>query len=288
MSRESHPAADIFPLMADAELEALTADIAASGLRQPIALDADGRVVDGRNRLAACEAAGVEPRFETIDGDPLAYSISANVQRRNLTAGQKAIAAAESRKIAGSTVPAAAEQFGVGTRYVEQATALLDRAPDAAAEVKAGRASLTPTYEALREAEEARDRDANVATAREEEAQRLRAALAEPLALDLDLLPAPTEEAIRAVAVPLRGVEHPVQEADERPATDAMRRWIDYLRRCAAIAREAGDLPPFPEDEPDIDLLRIQTADAARLLADAAAKIVSAAPSAASGLRRVQ
>lgn len=93
------------------------------------------------------------------------------MQRRNLTAGQKAIAAAEALQRFGGSAVEVAAQFGVSDTYVGQAKALLESAPDAAAAVKAGTAALTPTYEALREAEEARDRDANVATAREEEAQ---------------------------------------------------------------------------------------------------------------------
>jgi hypothetical protein len=53
--------------------------------------------LDGRNRLPACEAAGVEPRFEDFEGDDagaLALVISLNVQRRDMTAGQRAIVAA--------------------------------------------------------------------------------------------------------------------------------------------------------------------------------------------------
>jgi hypothetical protein len=49
------------------------------------------------NRLLACEKAGVEPRYETFDGDDagaLALVISLNVQRRELTPGQRAIVAA--------------------------------------------------------------------------------------------------------------------------------------------------------------------------------------------------
>jgi ParB-like nuclease domain len=46
----------------------LRRDIKARGLLQPIVLDAEGRVLDGRNRLAACEKAGIEPMFETYAG----------------------------------------------------------------------------------------------------------------------------------------------------------------------------------------------------------------------------
>jgi len=58
-------------MLADDELDELAADIKARGLLQPIVLDAEGRVLDGRNRLAACKKAGVKPDFITYaDGDP--------------------------------------------------------------------------------------------------------------------------------------------------------------------------------------------------------------------------
>jgi hypothetical protein len=78
-----HPVAALFPMLADDELEELAADIKERGLLQPIVLDADGRVLDGRNRLAACEIAGVEPRFITYEGnDPYGDGFSLNRRRR--------------------------------------------------------------------------------------------------------------------------------------------------------------------------------------------------------------
>src|SRR5271155_5626926 len=91
-----HPAADIFPIMSDEELKDLAADIEANGLIHPVIVDADDQVIDGRNRLAACKLAGVKPTFEKLNGqDPLAYIVSANLARRNLTKGQQAMAYAK-------------------------------------------------------------------------------------------------------------------------------------------------------------------------------------------------
>lgn len=59
-------------------------------LRRPL----DGLLIDGRNRLKACQMAGVEPRLETYDGDVEALVVSANVNRRHLSAGQRAMAVA--------------------------------------------------------------------------------------------------------------------------------------------------------------------------------------------------
>ncbi len=83
-----HPVADLFPMLAEDELAELAADIKQRGLLQPIVLDVEGRVLDGRNRLAACESAGIEPTFETYEGDdPDGYAFAVNVNRRHLRAG---------------------------------------------------------------------------------------------------------------------------------------------------------------------------------------------------------
>jgi ParB-like chromosome segregation protein Spo0J len=66
-----HPAADVFPMMSDEELDALGADIKANGLKHPIICQrvpyADDEaelpdeliLLDGRNRLEAIERAGL-------------------------------------------------------------------------------------------------------------------------------------------------------------------------------------------------------------------------------------
>ncbi|MEX2307292.1 MAG: ParB N-terminal domain-containing protein [Pirellulales bacterium] len=93
-----HPAARLFPLFARNELHTLATDIRTHGLREPIVLY-QGHVLDGRNRLQACEMAGVEPTFVTIDEDeqfdPVAYVLSANLHRRHLNESQRAMVAAK-------------------------------------------------------------------------------------------------------------------------------------------------------------------------------------------------
>jgi ParB-like chromosome segregation protein Spo0J len=86
-----HPLADMFPPMEGKEFDALVADIKANGLNEPIAIYED-MILDGRNRYRACIAAGVKPEFEDLIciADPVAYVISANIHRRNLTPEQKA------------------------------------------------------------------------------------------------------------------------------------------------------------------------------------------------------
>lgn len=161
-SGEIHPAAELFPLMSEEELDALAADIKANGLRQKLTLDSDGRLLDGRNRLRACERAQVIPEFEILNGeDPLAFVVSLNVKRRNLRPSQRALAAAEAWPLyeigrggprqKGQSAPSAqrtreqlARLFDVGAKAIQQARAL---EADLAAEVKAGSRSLGDAYE---------------------------------------------------------------------------------------------------------------------------------------------
>jgi hypothetical protein len=63
----AHPAAELFPLLGYAELADLAADIRANGLRLPI-VTYRGQILDGRNRLRACELAGIVPRFADSTG----------------------------------------------------------------------------------------------------------------------------------------------------------------------------------------------------------------------------
>ena len=93
----THPAADVFPMLELDELQALADDIKQNGLLDPIVVqtfdDGKTKLVDGRNRRAACKIASVEPDVVHLNGtDTKAYIFSKNITRRNLTAGQKAMA----------------------------------------------------------------------------------------------------------------------------------------------------------------------------------------------------
>jgi DNA-binding transcriptional regulator YhcF (GntR family) len=102
-----HPAADMFPMMSDAELDVLAADIKKNGLAHKVTLWGprcseienikDFQLLDGRNRLEAMERAGIqvdldrhfEFYFTDMKIDPYEYVVSANIHRRHLTAEQK-------------------------------------------------------------------------------------------------------------------------------------------------------------------------------------------------------
>ena len=93
-----HPAATLFPMMQGIEFGMLVEDIDANGLREPIVVF-QGLVLDGRNRLKACEVAGVEPRFVEWDGvgSPLAFVLSRNLHRRHLNESQRSIIGARAK-----------------------------------------------------------------------------------------------------------------------------------------------------------------------------------------------
>jgi protein gp37 len=92
-----HPVAAKFPPLSAEEFEQLVADIKVNGQHVPIAVTADGNtIVDGINRWKACKAGSVEPKFRNLpksydELDIINYILSANMRRRDLSAGQKAM-----------------------------------------------------------------------------------------------------------------------------------------------------------------------------------------------------
>src|SRR5262245_61864236 len=91
-----HPVAALFPMLSEPELRELADDIKANGQRFPIiiaVMDGESVLIDGRNRLAACELAEIEPWFQELEkgDDPVAFIISANAARRQMTAGALAM-----------------------------------------------------------------------------------------------------------------------------------------------------------------------------------------------------
>jgi hypothetical protein len=110
-----HPAADLFPMMSDSELEELGRDIEKNGLRHEVVLWTPEEIsrsrpksvflLDGRNRLEAIERynpsntdelwrpedflSGARIIYAHHDVDPWAYVVSANMRRRHLSSKQK-------------------------------------------------------------------------------------------------------------------------------------------------------------------------------------------------------
>jgi ParB-like chromosome segregation protein Spo0J len=80
-----HPAANIFPMMSDAEFSGLVEDIREHGQQEPVYVMPDGAILDGRNRVKACEQLGIAWQFvEENPDDPIDFVLSRNLHRRNL------------------------------------------------------------------------------------------------------------------------------------------------------------------------------------------------------------
>lgn len=90
---QSHSFADMFPMMRDEDFGALVVSISKDGLEEPIVIY-EGKILDGRNRYAACSEAGIEPNTVEYKGDdPLEYVLRKNLHRRQLQTSQRAMVA---------------------------------------------------------------------------------------------------------------------------------------------------------------------------------------------------
>lgn len=168
---KAHHLAGLFPPLEAEDLQRLTDDIAAHGLLEPVVLY-ENKILDGRNRYAACRKAKVEPDFVPFEGsDPLAFVISMNLHRRHLSTSQRAIIAAElsgpqqqgARHDLGKNAQVsrveAAKLLNVSERTVKNAAALIEVAPEAAEEIKVGKADETVSGALKREKRKKREKE---------------------------------------------------------------------------------------------------------------------------------
>jgi hypothetical protein len=132
------------------DFESLVQHIKEHGLQNPIVVDDDGVLIDGRMRLAACDKAGVEPRYERLNGhDPVAYIWGANGQRRQMTKGQKAMIAAWSPDQYPNGMPTnrqLAKLAGVAPATMDKAIVVIQYRYDLAEPVIAGAMQLNAAY----------------------------------------------------------------------------------------------------------------------------------------------
>lgn len=193
-----HPAAELFPMMSGDEFASLVESIKAQGLREPAWLTSDGYLLDGRNRVAACEKAEVEPTFRTYSGsDPVAFVMALNMNRRHLTVGQRAMVAlklvpmyeaeaakripqapgasrgiktsapADLREQTSNRERESTHQAGVAAkvsgRAVQQAKRVAEHAPDLKAKVESGELALDRADRIVRDRESAERRQTEAA-----------------------------------------------------------------------------------------------------------------------------
>lgn len=171
----NHPIADVWPVMDEVKLAELAEDIKKNGQLVPVWLY-EGKILDGRNRWAACKIAGVTPKTQEYKGDePTAFAVALNDRRRHMNKGSLAAVAAElephfaadakrRQKQHGGTAPgkpktlpekvpevkkgdgdarkAAAVSVGVNDRYVSDAKKVKTEAPEVFERLKAGKITL--------------------------------------------------------------------------------------------------------------------------------------------------
>lgn len=151
-----HPAAAELPMLPDDELQALADHIRANGLLHPIVRTPDGRILDGRNRLAACEIAGVEPTFVEYAGDPDVFVLGENNRRRHITTGARAMWEAQRLAAAGKRGNGRWRRGAIANdgsvisgwaQRMKEAGFVLDQAPDLAAPVIAGTLALNAAHQ---------------------------------------------------------------------------------------------------------------------------------------------
>lgn len=165
---ETHEYAALFPMATDSELQEMAEDIRQRGLVCPI-ITLDGKVLDGRNRLRACEIAEVTPRFQKYAGaDPLADVVSWNLKRRHLTPSQQAGIGADvanmrqgertdlepSANLPKVSQAEAAKMVGVSERLVRDAVKVKNAAPELHEKIKAGRMTVNAAKQEVKQREE--------------------------------------------------------------------------------------------------------------------------------------
>jgi len=164
----AHPAADLFPMMSDEEIADLAADIRENGLREPIRLHRDGRIIDGRNRWRACVLADVAPTtrvYEDADDGLVRFVLSLNLQRRHLTTSQRAMVAARVANLgqgartdlagnqarSGVSQSDAADQLNVSRDVTQKARIVQEKGvPELVAAVDGGDISVTKAADVAR------------------------------------------------------------------------------------------------------------------------------------------
>ena len=173
---KNHPISDVWPMMDEAKIAELADDIRKNGQLVPVWLY-EGKILDGRNRWAACKIAGVDPKTKEYTGDePTAFAVSLNDRRRHMNKGSLAAVAAElepffaadakrrqieagkqhgrGQKVMAKMPEAiqktptpvarneAAKSVGVGDRYVQDAKKVKAEAPEVFERLKAGKITL--------------------------------------------------------------------------------------------------------------------------------------------------
>jgi N6-adenosine-specific RNA methylase IME4 len=188
-----HPYAELFPLIEGEAFAELVADVKANDLRERIVV-LDGSILDGRNRYRAALAAGLLDEDDgpdrakyfvrfvpSVDGNPLKYVISKNLQRRHLDESQRAMVAARlanmrqgertdvaepSANLPKVSQPAAAKTLSISERALRHAQRVQEHgAPELVRAVERGQLAVSAAEKATRLSPEIQRRIAEEAQA---------------------------------------------------------------------------------------------------------------------------
>lgn len=176
-----HEAAELFPMMSESDKEygkskpgpltQLAADLGKNGCHTPVVLF-EGQILDGRNRIAAAEIAGLDelPTTEYTGTDPTLYVLSLNLHRRHLTKDQlvelglkletmfegrmgrptnEEVASNDATFGKSSALVAEALGGAISTKTFERGKAVVERSPDLWNDVKRGARSISDAYNTM-------------------------------------------------------------------------------------------------------------------------------------------
>lgn len=99
-----HPAANLFPMMSEAQYIELRDSIKKHGVQEDMVIF-EGQLLDGRNRLRACEELGIDWNRHCVETDmcfgldPIQFVLNANLHRRHLTPSQCGMVAGRAREL---------------------------------------------------------------------------------------------------------------------------------------------------------------------------------------------
>ena len=166
MKYKNHELADLFPMMSDSEISDMSKDIKANGQRNPIVIH-EGKILDGRNRYAACVMADIDPIEVPFKGkDALSYVLSTNLHRRHLSTSQRAMVAANianlnlgeksdsSKELSHVTQAEAAEKLNVSLASVKRAKDIQDSDKALAKDISSGKITLGAAQKVIKAQEE--------------------------------------------------------------------------------------------------------------------------------------
>jgi len=157
-----HPLANCFPRITPEEQKELNEDIRKNGLIETIVLH-EGMILDGRHRYQSCLLTNTKIATKEYQGkDPAGYVISANIKRRHLEKGQRAMIAATIAnltkgrpEIKSANLPIkqteAAKTLGVSARSIGTAKSILSKSPTVAEQVVNGQITLSAAKKKLEE-----------------------------------------------------------------------------------------------------------------------------------------